>query len=491
MAQLPINMGPSGPIPTLPADLRAKLVAKVAATNPGYTANLPGSLVEDIVSTDVGALVIANQFLIDLVNSISPFAANAFLLNQLGVDVYGIQPANAANTSVDLIFSGTPGFIIIPGFTVSDGSYQYICQDGGVIGTDGNSLPIHAISPFVGTWSVEQNTVTQLITSVPTSVTLSVTNPTNGLPSIQSEDMTSFRTRTLTAGLVSATGTDRFLKTLLWNIPDVVQRLVSVRQNIDTGRWTILVRGGDPYQVAWAIYYSGANVATLDKPTINIIDMSNTSPVVVTTEFTHNISTGMIEKLFQIYGFTGFDQTQKYLIKNISYNQFSLYYQNDDPTNITPTNPVDGTKFTDYVSGGIVTPNPILQEISLNSYPDTYLIPFILPAQETVTLNINWNTDSVNYVSDVAINTSVIPALIDYINSIYVGTTPISIFELQRIFIDSISDILSEENITVLNFAVSFNGIGHIPEMGTGVIYGDPYSYFYTDSTQIFISRSV
>src|SRR5580704_18755509 len=100
MTELPIVIGPQCPIPTPPATLRQQLVDKVSQTNPNYTSNLPASLIEDIVSTDVGALIIANQFLIDLINSISPYYANPFILNQLGVDVYGIQPANATNTAV-------------------------------------------------------------------------------------------------------------------------------------------------------------------------------------------------------------------------------------------------------------------------------------------------------------------------------------------------------------------------------------------------------
>jgi len=36
-----------------------------------------------------------------------------------------------------------------------------------------------------------------------------------------------------------------------------------------------------------------------------------------------------------------------------------------------------------------------------------------------------------------------------------------------------------------LNFVVSFDGSSYYPVPGTGVIYGDPNSYFYTDISQI------
>jgi hypothetical protein len=52
----------------------------VAAEVPDYTANLPGSLIEDISSTDVQALATIDQARVDAINSFSPYGANAFAL---------------------------------------------------------------------------------------------------------------------------------------------------------------------------------------------------------------------------------------------------------------------------------------------------------------------------------------------------------------------------------------------------------------------------
>lgn len=480
MAQLPIIMGPQGPIPTSPTALRARLVSLVASTNPDYTANLPSSLIEDIASTDVGAIIISNQFMIDLINSISPFGANPFILYQLGVDVYGLQLGTPTNTSVNLIFTGTPGFIIIPGFTVTDGQFQYVCQNGGIIGSDGNSLPINAVATVAGPFAVPAGTVTGFITSVPTPIQLSVINPTNGVPSTAAETIQSFRTRTLTAGLAASTGMDRYLKTLLDNIPGVIPRLVSVRQNLNSGRYSFLVGGGDPYQVAWAIYYSILDLSFIDTPNIQILNISNTNPVVITTIDNHNLLTGMIETLNQIVGML--DGNNQNVLNG---NQYSVVVIDSEKFSIS----VDGTLLNSYVNGGIVTPNPILQQVSILSYPDTYVVPFILPAQEFVTLLVNWNTDSTNYVSATAIAQAAQQPLIDYINGIYCGTTPINIYEMQTVFVDAVASILNGENITILNFYVSFNGIGQLPELGTGVIYGDPFSYFFTDSSSVIVNQ--
>jgi hypothetical protein len=478
MAQLPIVMGPQGPIPQTPAALRQQLISLVSSKNPGYTANLPASMIEDISSTDVGAIIISNQFMIDLINSVTPYGANQFILNQLGIEIYGIQPESATNTAVDLIFFGVPGFIIIPGFVVSDQVYQYICTDGGVINTNGQSLPIHAVATLSGTWPVPAGSVNTVVTSVPPNINLSVINPTDGIPSIGTEDVTSFRTRTLTAGLAASTGMDRYLKTLLWNVPGVVQRLVSVRQNIDTGRWVILVGGGDPYQVAWCIYYALFDIQTLERTAIEIFNMTNTNPILVTTVANHNLTTGMVEKFTGITGGMSSLNEVQFPITALSPNTLSI--------------PVDGTTMPYYSNGGgILTPNPILQEIYLNSYPDSYLIPFLLPAQQLVTVVLVWDTDSPNYVSSSAISQAATPVIIDYINSLYVGIAPVNIYDMQALFIEAISNIVPSENITVINFTISWDNITQEAVPGTGVIYGDPNSYFYTTANNVFVNQMI
>ena len=58
-----------------------------------------------------------------------------------------------------------------------------------------------------------------------------------------------------------STGTTQLLKTLLGQVPGVQQRLVSTRKK-STG-WEVIVGGGDPYLVAYAIYDSGLNIQTL------------------------------------------------------------------------------------------------------------------------------------------------------------------------------------------------------------------------------------
>jgi len=281
---LPIIMGPTGLIPAAPADVQTALIANVTATNPGYTANLPGTLIEDISSTDVAAILACNAALVELVNSITPYGANQFLLNQLG-QIYGVQQGQSTNTSVYVVFTGSPGFVIAVGFTVSDGTYQYTVQDGGIVGSVGVTNSLYCLATQSGSWSVPANTVTTLATSIPSTVTLSVSNPLAGTPSAGAQSVDDYRAQVLQAGLAASMGMGRYLKTLLGNVSGVQNRLVSVVQS--GTNWKIIVGGGDPYQVAYAIYTALFDISTLigssttaRNQTININDYPNTYSVV-------------------------------------------------------------------------------------------------------------------------------------------------------------------------------------------------------------------
>lgn len=462
-------MTPQGLQPAAPADLRSQLITLVAASNPDYTANLPGSLIEDISSTDVFALVESDSFLVDLVNSVTPYAANAYLLSQLGV-LYGIDQQPITNTSVYATFTGPPGYVIAQGFVIGDGTYQYVCQNGGVCGTDGTSLPMYALATQAGAWPVLVNTVTQLITSVPANIPLSVTNLVTGFPSTSGEPISVYRERCFTAGLAASTGMGRYLKTLLANVPGVQSRLISVRQ--DGSSYVILVGGGDPYQVANAIWQADFYTPGLSGATIEITGVSNTNPIVISTADNHNLITGDIETINGINGIPFLNGNQ-YTVTSISANTFSI--------------PVDGTNWGLYQNGGTVTPNPINNMVTLSDYPDSYLIPYVIPPQETVTMVVTWETNSTNYVSIPAMAQAAIPAIVDYINSLPAGTTPINLNVLNSVFLDAVSNILASELIISLTFQIAINGVGVFPEAGTQCIFGDINSYFYTENGDIAV----
>lgn len=465
-------MTPQGLQPASPTALRATLISLVAAAVPDYTANLPGSLIEDISSTDVFALVESDSFLVDLVNSVTPYGANAFLLNQLGI-LYGVDKQPITNTSVYVIFTGPPGYVVNQGFVVGDGTYQYICQTGAICGIDGSTLPIYCLATVPGAWEVLPNTVVQMLTSVPNNIPLTVTNPVSGIPSLSGEPISVFRERCFTAGLAASTGMGRYLKTLVGNIPGVQNRLIAVQNDGD--KFVVIVGGGDPYQVANAIWQADFNFLGLAGATIYIDGISNTNPIVITTTNNHNLVTGDVELITGVQGGMSNLNTNTYTITKISDQTFSI--------------PVDGTVMGTYVSGGIVSPNPINQYVSISDFPDTYVIPYVIPPQEVVDIVVTWETDSPNFISPDAIAQAAVPEIIDYINSLPAGTTPINLNVLNKVFLDSVADILVGEYIIDLTFSISINGVGRTPQAGTQVIFGDPYSYFYTQNGQITIIR--
>ena len=144
-SSLPLLFTASGPIATPPATLLQNLLAAVEAQVPGYTANLPASLIDDISGTDVGALATIDQARVDAVNNVSPYGANPYILAMLGQQ-FGLPQGLAANGSAYVVFTGSPGYVIPAGFLVGDGTNQYAIQDGGTIATNGLSPSLYVVA---------------------------------------------------------------------------------------------------------------------------------------------------------------------------------------------------------------------------------------------------------------------------------------------------------------------------------------------------------
>lgn len=262
---VPLIMTASGPQATPPATLNADLIAGVAAEVPGYTASLPGLLIEDLSSTATGALVTIDQARVDAVASVTPYGANAYVLSQQGT-LLGIPQGQPTNTSVNVIFTdvSAPGYVIPRGFVVSDGTYQYVLQDGGIIQSGGSTASLYAVANQSGSWPVPAGSVNQIVTSLPGpyNAQITVTNPVAGTPGNPSaESVQSYRARIMQANQVAGQGTPAYITTLLQAIPNVTPRLVSVLQS--TFGWEILCGGGDPYAVAFAIYKGTLDLSTI------------------------------------------------------------------------------------------------------------------------------------------------------------------------------------------------------------------------------------
>jgi len=548
---LPVVITAAGLQPQTPAAIQAQLLASVAAVRPGYTANLPGSLIEDISSTDVAAIVECDSARVETVNSLTPLGANNFLLAQLG-QMLGIPLGVGSNTSVLLTFSGPAGFVITQGFIVSDGTYQYVVQSGGIIGTDGLSDQLFALASLSGSWAVPPGTVTQLVTPPPSSITLTVVNSEAGVPGTGTETAESYRSRVLQANLAASQGMARYLRTMLGNVSGVQPRLVAVQQR-DDGKWMVIVGGGDPYRVAYAIWTALFDVNNLSGSQLFISDISSTNPGVVDTFLNHGFAQGdNIEidavdpgtfdgsyAVLAIINEKSFSLGTRFSSRNLTgqswsanettyttgashgitvgstftivgsspagYNGTYVAVAGTTGTTLKAAQLVapgsstvlgsivagialfDTTALT-YTSDGIVTPNPRNLSVTINDWPDSYVIPFVNPPQQVVTMAITWNTSSLNFVAPAAVAQLGGPAVADYVNSIYAGQ-PINLDTAAEVFRAAIAPVLAPELLTRLVFAVSINGISTPPVAGTVIVEGDPESYFFAESSGIDVDQ--
>lgn len=470
MSTIPLVMTAAGPVATDPTTLRQNLIDGVAAEVPDYTANLPGSLIEDVASTDVGALTTIDQARVEAVNSVTPYGANAFVLAQLGAQ-FGVPQGTSANGSVYVVFTGPAGYVLPPGFVIGDGSNQYTLQDGGVIQSTGQSAQLYAVATNSGTFAIPANTVNQIITSLPSEYAglITVTNPQAGVSASSAESPQVYRGRVLQAGQVASVGTPAFLKTLLGKITGVQQRLVSINQV--TGGWQIVCGGGDSYAVAAAILQGAGDIALLRGSQLGITGMTAANPVVVQTNLASGYTVG---QTFTVTGATPSAFNRTYTVASVSGNSIT-----------TTTN---GTGFGTYTGGATFSPNPRDVNVSLFQNPNTYNIPFVNPPQQVVTLAVTWNTTLPNFTAGSSVNQLAAPALQSYLNSIYAGQ-PINLNEMTATFLDAVSSVIDGPNVTTLSFAVTINGVTATPAAGTDIITSDPESYFFCSATGVTVSQ--
>lgn len=470
MTDLPTVIDSSGLVPTAPATLRSNTVTYAQSVSSGITTDLPGTLIEDLGSTSTGALVQIDQARVDAVNSITPYGCNDALLDDMGT-IYGIKRGTATNTSAYVRFTGTPGYVINVGFTVTDGTYQYEVQDAATIAADGSSGNVYVVATVAGSWAVSSGSITQIVTSVPTGYALTVTNAATGTPGdSDGESDTSYRYRIIQSGAATCQSTPRFMKSNIANVSGVSSRLISVYSG--GGTYRVMVGGGDPYQVAGAIYQSVADLPLLAGSVNTITSISQAASAVVTTELTHGLETGASVVISGAEGMTGANGT--WSIAVVNNNSFQINY--------------DSTGATTYTGSGVLETNPRNEVVNIIDYPDTYAIPFVIPLQQIVKIALTWNTNAENTVSSDTVTTLGQAALVSYINGIYAGA-PINLFQLQSTFATAVSTAVPTANLTRMEFVVYIDGEEVDADTGTGIIQGDTQSYLYTTAADITITK--
>jgi hypothetical protein len=151
--------------------------------------------------------------------------------------------------------------------------------------------------------------------------------------------------------------------------------------------------------------------------------------------------------------------------------------------------PFDTTGLPAYVGSAVLTPNPRTISVSLIDYPDTYIVPFVNPPQQSVAFNIQWQTTSTNIVSPPAVAQLAAQPLTDYVNSITAGK-PINLYQMEDVFADAVESVLPPALISLISISVSINGVGTAPSPGTHLVYGDPESYFFANVSDFNITQA-
>ncbi|STW99498.1 ubiquitin-activating E1 FCCH domain-containing protein [Kluyvera ascorbata] len=470
MSDLPVIYDESGPVPQTAEELRAQIVSLATTMAPGITTELPGSLIEDMVSTSTGGAIVCDQARVDLLNSVGPLAANISLLNLLSQQ-YGVPGQKSEGlTTVPVSFTGPAGFAIPQGFLVSDGNYQYAVDDATIIPSSGTTSPVTCNATVSGVWAVPAGTVTNIATSLPADITLTCTNLTAGIPGSETETVPEFRARVWDAGMRTVQGYPGFIRTELNAVENIVARLTSVVQ--DGEHWVIMCGGGDIYSMAGAIYKAAGDISRLKGSSLNVTGISNASPGVVTTDLTHGFSSGQVARITGANGITGVNDVDL-TVTVITPHTFSIG--------------IDTSSSGAWTSGGEVTPNLRNQTVTINDWPDNYAIPFVTPLQQLVTITYQWRTEGVNYLTDATILSLVSTPTINYINGIYSGK-PLNINTLKDVFLDAVNSTLNKDLFSVLNVVVTVNGTITDVDANTNIISGDPYSYWFIPDDGVYVS---
>jgi len=302
-SNFPVVVPATGLVPQSPTALQTQLLSNVSAVTPGYTPNLPGTVIEDFSSTDIASLALADQAKVELTNSFTPFGSNDVILPLLGQQA-GLTLGSVTNTTVPLVFtSSTHGYVITQGFLVTDGTTTYAVRDGGVIGSTGTSTPILAVAITTDSNGVSPNTVTTLVTQPPASISLSVNNPSAGTPgSFTVETLFAYRARVLQASLAKTVSTGQYIKAQLLQIPGITSNAISVQQ-VSTGGYRVIyavlpnTAAVDQRSIAYALFMSVADVGVLQGSAINadrnvstsLVDYPNTYSVTYVEALTQQV----------------------------------------------------------------------------------------------------------------------------------------------------------------------------------------------------------
>ena len=464
---LPVVMTATGPVVTDVTVIRNQLDTDITALAPGYTSTLSGTLIEDILSTDCGAVAACDQSRVDAINSLTPYGVNVYLLDILAA-IRGLTRITAGTMQVYIRFSGTAGWVIPRGFQVTDATetYTYTTQNTVIIGSSGqaNSLAL-AVATVAGTWSIPAGTVISAVTTLPSGAALMVNNPAAGI-SAAAEDNDTFRARVLAAQNIGVQGAPGFIQSAVSNVNAVLARTV---KTIAYGNgYLVSASGGDPYDVALAIYQSVGDITLLRGSQVVVSGATQANPCVITTSTSHGLTNGSTATIAGALGDTAINGT--WTVTVISDTQFSI--------------PVNTTGSGTYEGGGYLSSDPRLQTITIYDAPNTYTIVFCIPLTQLIGVAIVWNTPDTAIASQETFSALAIPAVISYINTLTTGQ-PINLLAMQYAVLVAIYGTIPPDDVSRFDITITIDGTVVAPPTGSFLIATDALSYPYTAAANV------
>lgn len=283
---IPLIITDAGAQPTDPSVLRQAILNGVSAISSGYTANLPGTLIEDILSTDMGALVTIDQARVDTINSLYPYSANDYILSLLGAQL-GIPRGQATNANVNVVFSGSSGQVVPQGTIVSDGIGQYVSTVGAIISASGSTVPVNCVANSSSiVVPALPNAVTQVLTSFPSGVTITCNNPNAGIAALPPQTSDEYRSQLMLAYAAPVASSAAFILSTVLAVTGVNPLLTAVKV-LSTG-YQVIAAGGSPQAIGYAILTAsadiynllGSQVSATRNVTVSVVDGINTYSIV-------------------------------------------------------------------------------------------------------------------------------------------------------------------------------------------------------------------
>jgi len=293
MSFLGNEMTSGGLIPRTPSQIRSDLQDSLLSKDPSLTLDDPAysEIIPSWLDTSVSCIEEIEQIGIDTVNSIDPTLSNEMIADSLGYTL-GVIRGESTRANVDVVFTGTDGYHIPKGFLVSNGTYQFYVLNGGVI-ADG-SVTLYCVCTVDGIIPIAENSVTQIITSVPSPYVLTCNNPIAGNQGSGLEPLSQYKARYIQAFNRVSTGTIAYCKELLSAVNFDLKRISILPSN---GKTKIIVGGGDPYLIGEAIFKSGLDISAFKKSTTEnrnfsrfIVDYPDTYKIDFVRPFSRQVS---------------------------------------------------------------------------------------------------------------------------------------------------------------------------------------------------------